>query len=449
MNKGHKFQNQEMYVKVKDFVVKAYTLLSEKIKQGDTRGIFLRTMEDISIDEDGRLSIPPPGIRNYYQKTDLTFFIWRHENKLKGLPEFKSMLKSMFKDEIISKHLKQELFSPFGGITIDESNIGRIFLHNSIDEKKPFQFNQDIFDSAYREIESYFYSKTVTRRSICLLLGFDSETEEINLSDKLKIRKVSKSEIVELWRTSGWFRGLFESHHELTFKPLKYVLELSVEAPKIAANEELYMVDPDIEFEKVISALRLFKKGWIDYPFIVDKVTPTLTSEIAYSKKHSKGDIAPPLPKITYNLSKDEVESFKKFYKSIEPKIDCSKIHLKRFNETYRRMNNEDKLIDYMISFESLYLAGGYKLSHRVSLLLYKDETETKQTFLEIKKAWHVRSKIVHGGKIESINIRELNKEYSLPEFVQKIEEHLRFSIRLFLEKPKPSWINLMFKKGS
>jgi len=45
-----------------------------KLKRGDTRGISMRTIERILIDEDGMLRIPPLGYRDYYSKTDFVFF---------------------------------------------------------------------------------------------------------------------------------------------------------------------------------------------------------------------------------------------------------------------------------------------------------------------------------------------------------------------------------------
>ena len=80
--------------------------------------------------------------------------------------------------------------------------------------------------------------------------------------------------------------------------------------------------------------------------------------------------------------------------------------------------------------------------------MLGKREAKKKRIFLELLKAWDIRNKIVHGGHHpKSIEIPELNEKYTLGEFVQKIEAYSRSSIRLFLEKQKYSWIDLMFKK--
>ena len=443
-------RNQELYEKLTNLVMKAFILLDERVKDGEK--FSRRTVEEISVSEEGELLLVPLGYRDYYTKPDFSEFIFRYRDELTQLPEWTSVLECLSRDEIIDNQMKYQIRPPFGGFRLDELGLLNNIIRLSINEKAPFHFELDIFNSVYNEVERYFYSDTVTRESFCLLLGFDSEAEEIDLGHGVKIRRISKEEIVELWRESTWFRALVEQN-EIAFSinvPLKYVLQVIIEAPKIRDKEEIKVASADILFEKVVCAMRLFKEGWIDYPFVREKHSSMLSSGVSYGKSRA----IPSVPMgLSYKLTNNEVEDFKIFYKRVKKKIDCSKITLKRFNETYRRVSVEDKLVDYMISFESLYLTDedisemGYKLAHRASLLLYREETKRKQTFLEMKKAYSLRSKIVHGKKIKSITIPELKKEYNLPEFVQKIEEHLRSSIRIFLEKQKISWTDLMFEK--
>jgi len=98
---------------------------------------------------------------------------------------------------------------------------------------------------------------------------------------------------------------------------------------------------------------------------------------------------------------------------------------LRRFNSAYNG-ELEDRLIDQMISFESLYIGDdkelGYKLALRTAFLLGQ---KRKRIFNDMKKAYTLRGQIVHGNKeVESSTIEEI-----LP----KTEEYLRQSIRKFL----------------
>jgi len=102
-----------------------------------------------------------------------------------------------------------------------------------------------------------------------------------------------------------------------------------------------------------------------------------------------------------------------------------------------------------MIAFESLYLRDEakmemtYKLAHRASLVLGGNKEKDRQVFSKMKKAYSLRSDIVHGRKIKKIRIG--GKEYSFAEFAQKIEDYLRESIKFFLKNRKVDWTELMF----
>ncbi|HUT97345.1 MAG TPA: hypothetical protein VMW60_04420 [Dehalococcoidales bacterium] len=102
---------------------------------------------------------------------------------------------------------------------------------------------------------------------------------------------------------------------------------------------------------------------------------------------------------------------------------------LRRFNSAYYG-ELEDRLIDQMIAFESLYIADdkelGYKLALRTAFLLGKNRTKI---FMNMKKAYELRGQIVHGNKPVD--------RTKLEETIPKTEEYLRRSIRRFLSLSK------------
>lgn len=116
---------------------------------------------------------------------------------------------------------------------------------------------------------------------------------------------------------------------------------------------------------------------------------------------------------------------------------------LKRFNSAYHG-ESEDRLIDQMIAFESLYIADdkelGYKLALRTAFLLAKGEGNRKVIFSNMKKAYDLRSKVVHGGK--QVKFSELEN------IIPKMEEYLRQSIQRFLALLPPEFSLEDLKKG-
>lgn len=191
--------------------------------------------------------------------------------------------------------------------------------------------------------------------------------------------------------------------------------------------------------EKVILALRLFKEGCIRIVFDVKK-----GRHIATGFSSIKGLRSSERP---YFLARSELVMLKDFHQEFTDIVWEKKesktplgIALNRFTDGYERIKLEDRIIDYMIGLEALYLRGDgmgefrYKMAHRASILLSSCKKKRKQLFLKIKAAYKLRSHIVHG------------LEYTLsPEDVWFVEDLLRDSIRKLLQTPKTDWLNLIF----
>lgn len=106
---------------------------------------------------------------------------------------------------------------------------------------------------------------------------------------------------------------------------------------------------------------------------------------------------------------------------------------LRRFNYSYERSRSEDRLIDQMIAFETLFLADigdddrgekRFRLALRVSYFLDPGPNR-KSINQDMKRAYDMRSKVVHGG----------DSSTALEEVAKKTEEYLRQSLVKFLER--------------
>jgi hypothetical protein len=103
-------------------------------------------------------------------------------------------------------------------------------------------------------------------------------------------------------------------------------------------------------------------------------------------------------------------------------------VALTRFHSSYGG-EPEERVIDQMIAFEALFLGGEqelqYRLALRVASLIGEDAASRKRIFDDMRDAYQLRSKIVHG----SARIDRGKLERILP----KTEEYLRRSIGKFL----------------
>jgi len=437
LSRKYEFQDQELHDKLRSLVIEAFALLQEKIRGGSKFEFRTIVEGGLVVSEKGNLTVFPEG-RECRKIPDFALFTFRYRDELGQLSEWKTVIEYLSRNETIRKQLSGELVPPFGGFVLHEPDFLRRIINMCIDEKQTFCFDLEIFNSVYAEIEKYLYSDSVIRKSFAPLLGFSSELREIYLGKGVKIRRITKDEILDLWNNSPWFKALLEGNQMAfsIYTPLLYLIELTVEAQKKAPNEGVNVPFATMVFDKVVSALRLFKKGWISYPFIFEKNVSQLASGTSYGMS---GNL-PHIPMtLTYELTIDEAEDFKTFYKEIEAKLDNSKIALTRFNETYRRegvgeRKHEDVFIDCCIAFESLFCKDtrqkGEIIATGASMLLGKDHKEREDINNYLRKAYRVRNDIVHASLPISDALKKREIDDDLGTFISKVENYLRLCIR-------------------
>jgi len=272
---------------------------------------------------------------------------------------------------------------------------------------------------------------------IAPLEKFECATQEIELSEDVRIREILDKERKLIWEsgrmlpTPVFLDGAIET--------LKYGLEISyetktealVESPPPSLNEEI---------GRAVSALRLYKEGKVGCNIVL-----VLGERPFIQFSGGLPNISFPMLGREYVLTEVEIEEFKKFW-NIFKTINTTKKGLeflgtavRRFNYTYERQKFDDMLIDCMISFESLFLEGGpelgYRMSLRTAVVLAEKGDERKGIFLNMKTAYELRCMIVHGEDPKKIRETVKEKFGSFKTLSEKTEDYLRKSIRAFYEK--------------
>jgi len=289
----------------------------------------------------------------------------------------------------------------------------------------------------YLLFEKPFYSRINRFNVTSPLENFSASINEIDLGKGLRIRRISDAE------KSDYLRLMSMSLGDSPFRGLEvisidYVLETTYYHRK---GTSVNTSDCRRSFEDVITALRLFKSGVVD--FNVLRCKPMFwKSSFGISYGSQGGYISP--RGLKYILNECEVKPFKHFWKRYKKRSKTKSnkyldVALKRFNLGIEETDFEDKMIDYLISFEALYLQERreltYRLSNRVAILLGKKEKETEEIKQNIKKAYDLRIVIVHGKDFRPIKIE--GKTIQTRDFAFIIENYLRKSIRFFIELSK------------
>lgn len=268
---------------------------------------------------------------------------------------------------------------------------------------------------------------------LCPLYSFNCDSESVDLAEGMQIKPtpdVLRKYIAE--RTRHLY-GRWEDPSKfdwaifLAYRTKATEGASSIEKIKIGLEEWDEAKDSLID---LITALRLCHKGRVTAGPLISASRHNSEWSIGGGTIWtlvSKRDFLREEPE--YTLHQSDVPHVNELVNKLSKlrragKLDSLGIALRRFHSAYHG-DIEDRIIDQMIAFESLYLGNPqeltYKLALRTAFLLGK----RKAVFSDMKKAYDYRSRIVHGDSPPSRD--------ELQGIVPKIEDYLRQSIRRFL----------------
>jgi hypothetical protein len=184
----------------------------------------------------------------------------------------------------------------------------------------------------------------------------------------------------------------------------------------------------------LITSLRIYKKGRIVAGLAVSGTFDEAGWHIGGSTSWNQvSNILFFEEEPAYKLKQNELEKLIALFKQIRKYralniLDNIRIALERFHSSYHG-NIEDRIIDQMIAFESLYIGNEqeltYKLAIRSAFLLRNRKDHRILIFKNMKKSYNYRSRIVHGNNPPD--------RKTLKEIVPHTEDYLRQSIKVFL----------------
>jgi len=272
---------------------------------------------------------------------------------------------------------------------------------------------------------------------LCPLYSFDCYTEIVDLAEGIQIKR-APTELKEYIHDKTYYLyGLWEDPSEFIWAVFLPYRSTNVDGLSIEERMSVGFREQDRDRDSLIdllTALRLHHGGRIVAgPMIsasIDDSEWHIGGTTIWTRVSEKNFI---LEDQKYCLSREDVAEVNNLLQDIRKwcndgtlnKID---IALRRFHSSYHG-RFEDRVIDQMIAFESLYLGYDpelkYRLALRVAFLLGKDNEEREYIFSNMRKAYDLRSDIVHGNR--QVEISELSST------VPKTEDYLRQSIRRFL----------------
>lgn len=232
------------------------------------------------------------------------------------------------------------------------------------------------------------------------LKELNSFVEGFKFINDIKIRRIRNQELKKMnlrhW-IDEYVAGVF---HNITYEGL-FVLEFPRD-PK----EKL---EPFVE--NVLLALRLYKEGDVFCKVVLSERGLSLTI------LNPTYEMPSPLHRTIYSLKMEEIRKIKEIFdKIIKANFDKRRylrIACDRFNRSYGKSMHDEKIVDFMIAFEALFLreekasSNGQIIGVGASMLLGKNDLERKKIYDFLVKTYKLRNKIVHGSTIAYSGIDE------------------------------------------
>lgn len=270
---------------------------------------------------------------------------------------------------------------------------------------------------------------------LCPIYSFECNSEQIDLIEEIQIIKTPRKLIEYLDNKYPHMLPTILSETKWTIA----IKNENIDTTNMSTHESMSIGfaqwnNAEEQLIDMITALRLYQKGRIVAGLMTSATLDNSEWSIGGSTAWtSVSNIFFFKEDPTYIIKQSELQKFTALFLQIRQYralnvLNNIRVALERFHSSYHD-DIKERIIDQMIALESLYLGNEQELKYRLALrsafLLRKRKDHRDLVFKNIKKAYDLRSIIVHGNAPPSKD--------ELREIVPIIENYLRQSIRIFL----------------
>ena len=269
---------------------------------------------------------------------------------------------------------------------------------------------------------------TSERYWLCPLYFFECDCESVDLTEGIQIKSAPSALREYIAERTRHLYGLWHNPSEVNFSVILPHTE-ETGANMFAQFDEVKNLLCDL-----ITSFRLYKEGRVCSGPLISATFNNSQYSLGGTTLWTKvselrffGEESP------YVLSQTEISGVNALLQNtrswrLNNALNVLDLTLERFHSAYHGQI-EDRIIDQMIAFESLFLRESqevtYKLALRTAFLLGKIKSKRIEIFKNMKKAYNYRSRIVHGDNPPT---RE-----ELQVIVPNTGDYLRQSIQKFL----------------
>jgi len=268
-------------------------------------------------------------------------------------------------------------------------------------------------ESSYLKFERSIYYFPTHARVWFYLHQFDAVLDSIDLEGPFRIRRMSMFERMYFKEFKESFAGRSRADFIVETRPGKFkpyrAQDGSYRMPRTCPLQGWIQL--------LLNSLRLVRISSVGTKTLYYDI-PTLTEGGRERFVELRAEYTPPaefLPgifghheKSVCSLDYEGVALLKRLVKHLSPLPDKMKDAdfqtllraLRRYNAALSSAGVEDEIVDLIIALETLSKTSGFKMVYNISYFIGVDDSDVKDVMGTLDKAYSIRSKIVHGGKI-------------------------------------------------
>ena len=305
------------------------------------------------------------------------------------------------------------------------------FLISYFDSAGFKKFDVEKFLHNFQIFNNHLSTELDIRYCFSTLLNFNGNFEEQKLDNKLHIRTITPDEFAAV-------SGIESRGEKIDIDPslfkIKYVIGKTLDRTSVREQDVLKL------FEKTLDALRVFRNGNVQLGGLYFRNSQFWQVKPTFVLRREPKT----LPTDEYVLDSSKLlADFKLFHSKLygvnltKGKYTFLDRSIRRFSNAIENRSTEERIVDFVISLESLYSSNeqelAYKFSIRVAAILGSNSREKINLQRMMHKIYDMRIRIVHGGKIPK-QIKLERKSLEMVRAVELLERISRNSIMIFFE---------------
>lgn len=329
---------------------------------------------------------------------------WQNYGVNQALAEFQALYEQAESEGLVAKIGIQKSDDTGKPVPPGAGDLWKFYLLPLLSRCKSLGKVRDNFEKLYPTFEESIYADHATWQVIAPLAKLVTEGPPIDFPNGVTIRRLEEDEKKQFLTQMSYVEAI-----EQGIVNAEYCLSHRSDGPKAGPIEGGRGLS---HFQQVVTALRLLKPGGIWFNATSQSLEyPAFGTQFPVGQQAGGGWSSKPRaygPE--YRLNRDESPLAGQIVTAL-PLAKQNRIlsrALDRFGFAYERNRAEDRLVDFWIALEALFLKPeeqtelSFRAALRIARFVGESPDDRLATFQGMKESYAARSRVVHGNPLPS-----------------------------------------------